>query len=247
MRADFDYASEGYGEEIAAAYDDVNAHLDTTAAVVALELLARGGRALELGIGTGRLALPLAAHGIDIQGIDASESMVARLRRKPGGEAIPVTMGDFADVGVDGEFSLVFVAIGTFFELSTQEDQVRCFRNVAARLVPDGAFVIEAFVPDLVRYGERGESLRAVDVGSRVRLDVSRLDRVQQRVSTRLLFIGDEGVEQFPLERRYAWPSEMDLMAQLAGMRLRERWSDWTGSPFTSASLSHVSIYESGG
>ncbi len=239
------YAPGTYGDRIAAAYDDLHAHLDPAPAVKALANLAGGGRVLELAIGTGRVALPLAERGVELHGIDSSEGMVAQLRAKPGGGALPVTMGDFADVGVDGEFGLIFVVFNTFFALLSQEEQVRCFRNVAAHLGPAGTFVIEAFVPDLSRFNERGQSLRASHRGERVSFDVSQLDAVRQRVSTSLVVIDGEQVARYPIEIRYAWPAELDLMARLAGLRLRERWSDWTGASFTPASGSHISIYES--
>ena len=145
-----------YGEHIASMYDALHVHMDPAAAVETLAELAGAGRALELGVGTGRIALPLAARGVEVHGIDASEAMVERLRAKPGGAAIEVTIGDFADVAVEGEFDLVVAAFNMFFALLTQDDQVRCFANVAEHLAPGGAFVVEAFVPDLARY-ERGQ------------------------------------------------------------------------------------------
>ena len=240
-----DHEPGGYGERIAADYDELHAHMDPRDAVEALARLADGGRALELGIGTGRVALPLAARGVELHGIDASESMVGELRAKPGGEAIPVTMGDFADVGVDGEFDLVFVVFNTFFALLSQEEQVRCVRNVAARLSPGGVFVVEAFVPNLSRYDERGQALAVSRIeGERMIFDVARLDRARQRITTRLVSVDGEQVVQYPIEVRYVWPSELDLMARLAGLRLRERWSDWQGRAFDASSRSHISIYE---
>ena len=245
MAADRDHAPGSYGDHIAADYDDLHAHMDPTDAVEALAALTGGGRALELGIGTGRIALPLVARGIDVHGIDASKAMVAELRAKPGGDAIPVTMGDFADVGVDGEFDLIFVAFNTFFALLTQEEQSRCVRNVAARLGPGGVFVVEAFVPDMCRYDDSGQSLHEQRTdGEHAVFHVSQLDLAHQRISTRLVSIDGERTTQYPIEIRYVWPSELDLMAQLAGLRLRERWSDWQGGQFTAASQSHVSIYE---
>ena len=182
-----------------------------------------------------------------MHGIDSSEGMVAQLRAKPGGDAMPVTMGNFADVGVDKEFALIFVVFNTFYALLSQEEQQRCFRNVAAHVGPGGAFAIEAFVPDLSRFNEQGQSLRASQAGDRLRFDVSQLDRARQRISTSLLVVDGEHVARYPVEIRYAWPSELDLMAQLAGLRLRERWSDWLGGRFTSASRFHISIYEPAG
>ena len=245
MAADRDHAPGSYGDHIAADYDELHAHMDPTDAVEALAALAGGGRVLELGVGTGRIALPLVARGVEVHGIDASEAMVAELRAKPGGEAIPVTMGDFADVGVEGEFDLIFVVFNTFFALLTQEEQTCCVRNVAARLGPGGAFAVEAFVPDMCRYDHTGHALRMHRIdGERVMFDASTLDIARQRITTRLVSIEGERSTQYPIEIRYVWPSELDLMAQLAGLRLRERWSDWQGGPFTAASRSHVSIYE---
>ena len=241
------FGPSAYGERIASTYDALHAHMDPAAAVETLAERAGGGRALELGIGTGRIALPLAARGVAVHGIDASEAMVERLRAKPGGAAIEVALGDFADVAVAGEFDLVFVAFNTFFALLTQDDQVRCFANVAKRLAPDGAFVIEAFVPDLGRYARGQRHLNLVRFDSdRSVLDAAEHAPVTQRVTARLLVIEDERVQTYPLEIRYAWPSELDLMARLAGLRLRERWGGWSREPFTAASSSHVSVYERG-
>lgn len=242
-----DYEPETYGERIAEVYDDLYAERFGEQAeeiATALASLARDGRALELGIGTGRIALPLRARGIEVHGIDASDAMVAKLRVKPGGERIPVTMGDFADVRVEGQFALVFVVFNTFFGLLSQEEQVRCFRNVSKRLTPDGVFVIEAFVPDQTRH-VRGQSTSVTRVeGDFVGLDVSRHDPVTQRVASQHLLISEAAVRLYPVQIRYAWPAELDLMAQLAGLRLRERWGGWKGEQFTATSGSHVSIYE---
>jgi len=241
-----DYGPETYGDRIAELYDSLyERELDTDAAVDGLARLAGSGPVLELAIGTGRLAIPLAQRGIDIRGIDASEEMVARLRAKPGGEDIPVTMGDFADVGVEGSFSLVFVVFNTLFALLTQEDQLRCFRNVAAHLADGGRFVVEAFVPDLPRF-ERGQrvGVSAVSI-DRVDLEVSRHDAVNQRVDSQHVFGSREGTRLSPVSLRYAFPSELDLMARLAGLELQERCGGWSGEPFTNASRDHVSIYGS--
>ena len=172
--------------------------------------------------------------------------MVTKLRAKPGGERIPVTIGDFADVGVEGGFSVVFAVFNTFFGLLSQEEQVRCFRNVSKHLAADGVFVIEAFVPDQTRH-VRGQntSVTRVEADS-IGLDVSRHDPVTQRVTSQHLLISESGVRLYPVQLRYAWPAELDLMAQLAGLRLRERWGGWKGERFTATSGSHVSIYERG-
>ena len=240
------YEPATYGDRIAEIYDQrVAAAVGATtdAAVAFLAELAGPGRALELGIGTGRIALPLAASGVAVHGIDASEAMVARLRAKPGGEAIPVTIGDFAAVPVGGRFRLIYVVFNTFFGLLSQDEQVRCFAAVAHHLEPDGLFVIEAFVPDPTLF-DRGQRLAATLIGvDHVELDATRHDTASQRVTTQHIMIGREGIRLFPVQLRYAWPSELDLMARLAGMRLRERYGGWQREPFGSTSAGHVSIY----
>src|SRR6266511_4270877 len=167
------------------------------------------------------------------RGIDASAAMVAKLREKPGGTDIPVTMGDFADVPVEGRFQLVFVVFNTLFALLTQDVQRRCLRNVADHLTDDGVFVVEAFVPDIARF-DRGQRVdaRRVEVGRAI-LEVSRHDAGNQRVSSQLVVLEETGLRIFTVELRYVWPSELDLMAELAGLRLRERWGDWNRERFT--------------
>jgi SAM-dependent methyltransferase len=245
------YDASTYGERVAPVYDERVASRifdDATnqATVEALAALAAGGRVLELGIGTGRLALPLARRGLDVVGVDSSPAMVERLRAKPGGERIPIAMGDFADVDalVDGEFSLVFVAFNTFFGLLTQEDQLRCVAGVAAHLAAGGVFAVEGFVPDLARF-VADQTVRVVSVEpDRVLLDVSRHDLASQRIHSQQVYLSVDRVELYPVQLRYVWPSELDLMARLSGLRLRHRWSGWRGGPFDSTSTSHVSIYE---
>jgi SAM-dependent methyltransferase len=198
---------------------------------------------LELGIGTGRVALPLAARGVEVHGIDASESMVAKLRAKPGGADLPVTIGDFADVPVDGDFDLVYVVFNTFFAVLTQDEQVRCFANVARRLKPNGAFAIQAFVFDPTRF-QHGQRVQATNVEEgAIAFDVALHDAVGQTVSVQKVVVGDGTVRTLPIRLRYVWPSELDLMARLAGLRLRERYEDFERRPFTAASASHVSVY----
>lgn len=236
------YGIRTYGDQIADVYDQYYSAYDP-AAVVALKTFAGNGRALELGIGTGRLALPLNETGVAISGIDASEAMIRQLRAKPGGSAIPVVIGDFADVEVDGQFAVVFVVFNTFFNLPTQADQVRCFQNVAAHLAPGGVLVLEVFVPDLGRFRD-GQDVRLITQGeSEVRIDVSQVNRVEQVVTGTHVTMSVGGPRFFPVRLRYAWPSELDLMAQLAGLELRERWGGWDSRPFTDASGGHVSIY----
>ena len=238
------YGPATYGNRIADTYDELYVEtLDTDQAVEALADLAAGGPVLELAIGTGRLALPLAESGLEVHGIDASERMVARLRAKPGGEAIPVTMGDFADVGVEGKYRLIFVAFNTLFGLLTQEAQLGCFANAAEHLADDGVFVIEAFVPDLARFdrGQRGHVNR-VDT-ERVIFDASLHDPVEQRVDSQHVVLTEGGTKLYPVSIRYAFPSELDLMARLAGLQLRDRWGGWKREPFTAESGRHVSVY----
>jgi len=210
---------------------------DENATVSFLEQLAQSGPALELGIGTGRIALPLAARGIHIDGIDLSPAMVDQLRAKPGGDALSVTIADFVDVPVPGTYRLIFVVFNTLFNLLTQEDQVRCFKNVAAHLADDGSFVVETYVPAFL-YRLRNDQY--VDVESiqvdQVRLDVLRHDMATQVIEESHVSLSAGGVRLNPVVQRYAWPSELDLMARIAGLRLKERWSGWSREPFTSTS-----------
>jgi SAM-dependent methyltransferase len=236
------YSIRTYGDQIADVYDRYYGSYEP-AAIVALKQLAGGGRALELGIGTGRVALPLREAGVAVSGIDASEAMVRQLRSKPDGSAIPVVIGDFADVEVDGQFALIFVVFNTFFNLLSQADQVRCLRNVAAHLAPNGVFVLEAFVPDLGRF-RCGQDVRLItQTESEVRFDVSQVDFVSQLVTATHVTLSAGGPRFCPVKLRYAWPSELDLMAQLAGLGLKERWSGWDQKPFTNASGGHISVY----
>ncbi|MCH8130125.1 MAG: class I SAM-dependent methyltransferase [Acidobacteria bacterium] len=204
--------------------------------------IAGGGRALELGIGTGRIALPLVQRGVPVYGIDLSEAMVARLRAKPGGEDIGVTIGDFATTEVEGLFSVAYLVFNTIMNLTTQAAQVECFRNVAAHLEPGGCFVIEVGVPGLQRLPP-GETIRAFDV-SETRWGFDEYDVKTQGLTSHHFEIVDGRVERLSIPFRYVWPSELDLMAQLAGMRLRERWAGWKREPFTSESRQHVSVWE---
>jgi SAM-dependent methyltransferase len=233
-----------YGERIAAIYDDVfGAILDTDAAVDLLEQLAGDGPALELGIGTGRLALPLRRRGIEVHGVDASPAMVEQLRRKPGGSEIPVTMGDLRDVAVEGTYGLVFLVFNTLFALTSQEDQLRCFESVAAHLDSNGAFVIECFVPDMTRW-QNHQTLQTQRLEQgRVLIEASRHDPVNQLIESYLVTLGEEGTRLYPVRIRYSWPSELDLMARAAGLGLKDRWGGWGREPFDSSSTKHVSVY----
>ncbi len=239
-----EYDEATYGDRIAEIYDELyDDFFDKDEVIDVLARLAGAGPALELAIGTGRIALPLAARGTEVHGIDSSEAMVAKLRSKPGGGAIPVTMGDFADVHVERAYPLVYLVFNTLFALPTQEDQVRCFANVAGRLTPGGAFVVEAFFPDVARF-DRGQRVHASRVQSdRVLLEASVHDPVEQTVLTQQMILTQQGTALYPVALRYAWPSEMDLMAKLAGMELRERYGSWNRDHFTSESKSHISVY----
>jgi SAM-dependent methyltransferase len=236
------YSDETYGESVAGVYDDWYAEYDPHA-IDALAELAHGGRALELGIGTGRIALPLSAKSVEVHGIDAATSMISRLRAKPGGDRITITQGNFADVPVTEKFELVYIVFNTFFALASQDEQVRCFRNVAAHLSPDGCFVIEAFVPDLNRFTGGQVNWATKVTTDEVQLDVGQHDAAAQQVISQKVVIKDGDVRLYPVQIRYAWPSELDLMAQLADLRLRERWSNWQREPFSSESKKHISVF----
>jgi SAM-dependent methyltransferase len=235
-----------FGERVAARYDESSADMFEPAVVDPvvefLAELAGDGAALELGIGTGRIALPLAARGVRVHGIDLSEAMVARLRAKPGAEAIGVTIGDFATTTVDGRFSLAYLVFNTINNLTTQDEQVACFRNVAAHLEPGGCFVIEVGLPQLQRLPP-GETIRAFDV-SPTHLGFDEYDVARQGLISHHYSLVDGELEVVSMPFRYVWPSELDLMARLAGMTLRERWSGWKREPFTSDSTKHVSVWE---
>jgi SAM-dependent methyltransferase len=203
--------------------------------------LAGDGRALEFAIGTGRIALPLAARGVPVSGIDLSEPMVEQLRAKPGGPEIPVTIGDIAKTHVDGRFRLVYLVYNTINNLTTQDAQVACFQNAADHLEPGGAFVIEVGVPELRRLPP-GE--RFVPFGvTPTHVGVDEYDVVDQGLISHHYGVGDGRSRQISMPFRYVWPSELDLMARIAGMRLQERWQDWDRSPFTSESRKHVSVW----
>jgi len=232
-----------FGEDVAKTYDNVPRG-DENAAVAFLEKLADGGPALELAVGTGRIALPLAARGIRVDGVDISPAMVAEMRSKPGGDQISVTIGDFADMPVPGTYRLIYVVFNTLFNLLTQEDQVRCFENVAAHLTDDGSFVIEAGVPNFLYRLRNDQYVDAEAIGvDEVRLDVARHDPVKQLLEESHVSLSREGVRLNPIVTRYAWPSELDLMARIAGLRLKERWGGWNREPFTSTSSNCVSVY----
>ena len=235
-----------FGEAVAARYDESSADMFAPAVadpvVDFLADLAGQGAALELGIGTGRIALPLARRGIRVHGIDLSEAMVARLRAKPGAEQVTVTIGDFATTTVDGRFSVAYLVFNTIMNLTTQDGQVACFQNVAAQLEPGGCFVIEVMVPELQRLPP-GETVRPFTV-TPTHLGFDEYDVASQGLISHHYTVVDDKLELVSMPFRYVWPSELDLMARMAGMTLRERWSGWNREPFTSDSTSHVSVWE---
>jgi SAM-dependent methyltransferase len=217
---------------------------DEMAAVAFLAQLAGSGSALELGIGTGRIALPLAARGIRVDGIDLSQAMVDQLRTKPGGDQLSVTIGDFADVPVSDAYRLIYVVFNSLFNLLTQEDQIRCFENVAAHLTSDGTFVVEALVPTFLYQLRHNQYVEAetIEVDA-VRLDLLRHDPATQTIEESHVLLSAAGVRLNPVAQRYSWPSELDLMARIAGLRLKQRWGGWHQEPFNSGSRLHVSVY----
>ncbi len=232
-----------FGENDAKRYDDFQRG-DESATVAFLEQLAGGGAALELAIGTGRIGLPLAARGIRVDGIDISPAMVEQLRAKPGGDEISVTIGDFADVPVSGTYRLVYVVFNTLFNLLTQEDQVRCFSNVGRHLADDGAFLVEAVVPNYL-YRLRDDQYvdaEALDL-HQVKLDLGCHDPVTQLLDESHVTLTGSGIRVAPIVTRYVWPSEMDLMARIAGLRLHDRSAGWKHEAFDSRSTRHVSVY----
>jgi SAM-dependent methyltransferase len=241
-------AVDYFGERVAERYDESLGELASPGVVEPtvdfLADLAGGGRALELGIGTGRIALPLSKRGISVHGIDLSEAMVARLRAKPGADAIEVTLGDFATTRVEGTFSLAYVVFNTIMNLTTQDAQVACFENVAAHLEPGGCFVIEVLVPAL-RQLPPGETVHIFSYRDPTHFGFDEYDVAGQRlVSHHYAERRDGTVGRSSAPFRYVWPAELDLMARIAALKLRERWSGWDREPFTSDSTTHVSVWE---
>jgi SAM-dependent methyltransferase len=235
-----------FDERVAERYDESVAHLSEPEVlgpmIDLLAELAGDGPALELGIGTGRVALPLARRGIRVHGVDLSEAMVARLRAKPGSGGIPVTIGDFATAAVGKDFSLVYLVFNTIMNLTTQDQQVACFKNAATHLRPGGRFVIEVGVPDLRRLPP-GERIRAFEA-SATKLGFDEYDVATQGLVSHHYWIVDGKLEAFSAPFRYVWSSELNLMARLAGMTLRQRWGGWDRAPFTSESVKHVSVWQ---
>jgi SAM-dependent methyltransferase len=235
-----------FDDRVAATYDEDVADrsapevIDPTVAFLAE--LAREGRALEFAIGTGRIALPLAARGVSVAGIELSTAMAEQMRAKPGGAALDVTIGDIATTRVEGSFSLVYLVFNTIMNLTTQAAQVACFRNAAAHLEPGGRFVIEVMVPELRRLPP-GEIFHVFG-GGEESWGIDEYDVAEQGLVSHHLGVVDGDLERFSVPFRYVWPAELDLMAQLAGMTLRERWAGWAREPFTSESRQHVSVWE---
>lgn len=235
-----------FGESVAKAYDQSTSEMFDPGVIARtvdfLQVLADGGRALELGIGTGRIALPLAERGVEVHGIELSRAMVDQMRTKPGGDAIDVTIGDFAATKVEGTFSVAFLVYNTIMNLTTQAAQVACFRNAAEHLEPGGCFVVEVLVPELRRlpYGQTVVPYNVSSTGWA--FDV--YDVATQATTSNYVNVVDGRGSYRSIPFRYVWPSELDLMAQLAGLRLRERWDGWTREPFTGESRQHVSVWE---
>jgi SAM-dependent methyltransferase len=239
-----------FGEDVASSYDDIpEPMVDGTSvadAAAVLDELAAGGRALELAIGTGRVGLPLAARGVEVAGIELSRAMLARLRAKPGGAALRVTVGDMSSARADGSFSLVYLVFNTIENVTTQAGQVAVFRNAAAHLSSGGCFLIECVIPDLRRLPQ-GETAVVFDASER-HFGIDEHDVANQGLISHHFTKLDDGrwdygSGPFP----YVWPAELDLMAELAGLRLRERWGGWDRRPFESESRLHVSVWEKPG
>ncbi len=232
-----------YGRHIAQVYDELHADLSPDAAVAAIAGYANGGAVLEFGIGTGRIALPLAATGLHVDGIDGSPEMVEQLRRDDAGRSLRVEIGDFSTTTLGRRYAVVVLAYNTINALPSQEAQVQTFRNAAAHLDPSGVFLVENWVPDIAGF-HRGRAVRAHELAEgRVLVEVAELHPAAQRITaTRLAFTTD-GVRLLPVEHRYVWPAELDLMARLAGLHLEERWQDWDRGPFTDDSSTYVAVY----
>ena len=236
-----------FDEPRATRYDELlGDQFDDSVVVPAVDFLAplAGSGALEFGIGTGRIALPLSERGVTVVGIDLSEAMTARLRAKPGGDRIAVTIGDIATTRLGGLFDLVYLVFNTIENLTTQDAQVRCFANAAAHLRPGGSFVIEVEVPQLQRLPP-GERVRPFTVEPG-RLGFDEIDIATQGLVSHHYLIEEGGFESFSIPFRYVWPSELDLMARLAGMELAGRWGGWDRSPFTRDSTQHISVWKKG-
>ncbi len=232
-----------FGELNADDYDVLHDPGTTDESVALISQLAGAGKVLELAIGTGRMALPLVANGHDVSGIEGSPEMVAKLREKPHGANIPVAIGDYADVAIEGPFDFVFLVFNTLFNLTSQADQIRCFRNIADRLTPGGTFLVETFVPDLTTY-TNGQRMRTMHVDFKsVWFEAVKHDPVTQVLEHQRVRVTEDATKLIPLVMRYAWPAEIDLMARLAGLELEHRWGGWNREAFTAKSDMHVSVY----
>ncbi|HEU5027761.1 MAG TPA: methyltransferase domain-containing protein [Spirillospora sp.] len=235
----------GYATRWARSYDSwfgMNPYTDNT--VETLAGLAGAGPVLELGVGTGRVALPLRKRGLDVHGIDASAEMVEHLRAKPGGACVPVTLGDLADPPLDGTYTLIYIVGGTFFELQSQQDQLRCFASAAELLAPGGLFVLDALLPEAINGSDAASGRPVPTAGAELVLRYRAADRAEQRYVSHYLIVDDDGVHHVRVPFRYAGHGELDLMASLAGLRLQHRWGGWDRRPFGPASTFHVSVYK---
>jgi SAM-dependent methyltransferase len=241
---DDSHDAASYGARLADDYDAFYGGVfDTDGAVDLLAKLAGGGRILEFGVGTGRIALPLAERSCEVWGVDGSPGMLEHLREKPGGDKVTTVCGDFATATAEGTFDLVLLLVNTIYAMPTQDDQITCFANAARHLAPGGRFVIEAWVPDPPR--GNGLGLRARRLGRGFAgLVIEDHDAARQILSTTQIVIGESGqARSFPVVHRYAWPSELDLMARLTGMTLEDRWADWHRRPFDAQSTDHISVW----
>ena len=236
------YTESTYGESVADIFDQWYPDFDLQI-ISTLVNLAQGGRALELGIGTGRIALPLFQAGIEVHGVDSSTAMIKKMQSKPDGKNIPVSESDFSEFDLEGKFDLIYVVFNTFFGLLTQEDQLQCFTNVANHLSPGGVFLIEAFVPDMARFQDN-QTVRMVEIGDdNLRIEVSRINPIEQIVTSKLIHVTETGTRFYPVNLRYAWPAELDLMARFAGLDLLHRWGSWSKTGLTDQDSKHISVY----
>lgn len=239
------FPAMSFDENVAASYDESAIRGDEKETVAFLEALAQKGPALELAVGTGRIALPLSAKGVHVDGIDISSAMLSKLQSKPGGDKIQVTLGNFADVPVKGAYRLIYIVFNTLFNLLTQDEQVRCFENVARHLTPDGVFVVEGGVPAEFYRLRNNQYVDAEAIGiDSVWLDIARFNPVTQVLEETHVKLSSAGVQLNPIVTRYAWHTELDLMARIAGLQLRERWASWEREPFSGTSGNCISVYE---
>jgi SAM-dependent methyltransferase len=235
-----------YGEAWADDYDHIFDGVDERMIDRLVDLSSSSRRALELAVGTGRVAIPLSERGVEVSGIDVSEAMLARMAAKPGGEKVHVTLGDMVEVPVDGTFPLVYVVANSFFVISTQERQVRCLQNVADHLEPGGRFLLECFVPDVKRFDSQNTRMAISEIGDdgAYAYDVAIHDPVHQEVRSLHIRTDSDGANRvLPVTVRYAWPAELDLMARLAGLELESRWAWYDKREFTENSTASVSVY----